>query len=394
MHMNRYNSQVLGIAPLIAVLTGGIATANEGPDPFAAWWGGLLDHAVLYENKENPVIQKLAFTGRAQWDFVMIDGDGTPAVGFNDSDLDYQDFNTRRLRAGFKATLFNDFTAHIEGDFDPDVDSAYQRLTDAYIGWSRSDALEIKLGKQGVAFTLDGSTSSKELLTIDRNNLSNNLWFGTEYVPGLTVGGTAKGWFYNAGVFSQGEQDAEFGSFTAGSAWVGTVGYDFSKQLGSEEASLQLDYVYNEETPSNPTLFTNRSMGQLVSLNGRYHDGCFGVRADLSHGDGFLGQSDMWGFVLMPYVDLTDKLQLVARYTFMESDRNDGIRFNGRYDNAVINSRRGDQYQEAYLGLNYYLHGHKVKLQTGLQYVSMRDQANNGGAFDGWNLTTGIRFSW
>ncbi|WP_193211643.1 porin [Luteolibacter marinus] len=384
----------LGLAAVLLVQAGGNAVASNEADAFSDWWGGLLDLATLYENKDNPVIQKFAFTGRAQFDYVLIDGHGTPVAGFNDDDLDYEDFNTRRLRAGFKATLFHDFTAHVEADFDPDVDPAYQRLTDAYVGWKKSDALAIKVGKQSMGFTLDGATSSKELLTIERNNLSGNLWFTSEYAPGVSVGGTCDGWFYQVGVFSQGEADAEFGNFTSGSTWIGSVGYDFAGQLGVDEAALRFDYVYNEETPSRPELFVNRSLGQVVSLNARYHNGCYGVRADLAAGDGFLGQPDLWGFVVMPYVDLTDKLQLVARYTFVESDGNDGVRFNGRYDGAALNSRRGDQYQEGYLGMNYYLVGNNLKLQAGLQYLSMRDRANNGGAFDGWNLTTGLRISW
>ena len=59
-----------------------------------------------------------------------------------------------------------------------------------------------------------------------------------------------------------------------------------------------------------------------------------------------------------------------------------------------IESGRGDEYHEIYLGLNKYLYGHKLKWQTGIQYASMDDSANDGGQYDGWGITTGLRASW
>jgi phosphate-selective porin OprO/OprP len=364
--------------------------ATDSPD----FLKSLFDAAVLYKDSSNPYIQKLAFTGRAQFDYVLIDGEGSPSKsGVKDNDLDYDEFNTRRLRAGFKATLFKDFTAHIEADFDPDEDPFYQRLTDAYIGWEPCDEFGIKVGKQGMGFSLDGKTSSKELLTIDRGNLTNNLWFTNEYIPGVTIGGKKNGWHYTAGVFSQGEEDGEFGNFDAGTSWLASVGYDFSGMMGAKEATLALDYVYNEDTPSSPSLFTNRSFGNVVSLNFRYEKDAFGFRSDLSAGDGFGSQTSTWGMAVMPYYNFTDKLQAVFRYTFIESDGDNGVRF-ARYETEPLLGTKGDQYQEAYLGLNYYIYGHKLKVQTGLQYVSMRDGANDGGDFDGLAWTTGLRISW
>jgi phosphate-selective porin OprO/OprP len=368
------------------------AARSEEADAFKSLMDDAWDKVVLYKNPDNPYIQKLAFTGRAQVDFATIEGEGDPAAGVTDKNLSYDYGGWRRLRGGLKATVFNDFTLHAEADFNPDEAPVYQKLTDVYIGWKPCEAFEIKAGKQGMGFTLDGTTSSKELITIDRNNLSNNLWFTNEYAPGVTVSGKIDKWAYTAGVFSQGEEDGEFGNFDAGTSWLASLGYDLSGFTGAKESIVALNYVFNEETPSNPSLFTNRSLGNILSLNYRYEKDAFGFRGDISYGDGFLGQSDMWGFVLMPYYNINDKLQAVFRYTFIESDSNNGVRF-ARYESEAVGNR-GDQYQEAYLGLNYFIYGHKLKLQTGLQYVSMRDKADDGGAFDGLAWTTGIRLSW
>ncbi len=388
-----------GIVTLLSLSITGAACAGTpqatapSPDAFKSLCDDVWGSAVLYKSSSNPYIQKIAFTGRAQFDYAWLNGDGVQSPGPAESDVKFHDLNTRRLRAGIKAQFLNDFTAHAEAEFQPEDAPLYQRITDAYIGWSPCDEFGIKVGKQGMGFTLDGKTSSKELLTIDRSNLSNNLWFTNEYIPGVTFSGTIGKWSYNTGVFSQGEEDKEFGDFDGGTSWLASVGYDLSSELGADEAVLALDYVYNEDTPTSPALFTNRTLEHVVSLNFLMEKDDFGFRGDVSTGSGYANQADVWGFTLMPYYNFTDKLQGVFRYTYLHSNDDNGVRF-ARYESNPMSGARGDEYQEAYLGLNYYLYGHKLKLQTGLQYVTMNDDANDGGEFDGLAWTTGLRISW
>ncbi|MES2476593.1 MAG: porin [Verrucomicrobiota bacterium] len=353
----------------------------------------IFDAATLYDNKDNPYLQKLAFTGRAQFDYAHSDGEGMLPGGPSDESLDYDDFNTRRLRAGFKATLFEDFTLHAEADFQPEEDPVYQRLTDVYVGWKHSDAFNVKLGKQGVGFTLDGSTSSKELLTIDRNNLSNNLWFTSEYMPGVSFSGKIDNWVYTTGVFSQGGEDQEFGDFDAGATFLATIGYDFAKCLGSDEALLTFNYVYNNPDDSGTSLFSNRSLENIGSLNFSYLKDSFGFRTDLSAAEGYASQPNLWGFVAMPFYNFNDKLQGVMRYTLVDSDGDNGVRYSN-YESSLMLGSKGDFYQEIYTGLNYYIYGQKLKLQAGLAYLDMQDDANDGGEFSGLSFQTGLRISW
>ena len=90
--------------------------------------------------------------------------------------------------------------------------------------------------------------------------------------------------------------------------------------------------------------------------------------------------------------DLTDAVQLVGRYTYVDSDDLNGVRF-ARYESELVDGR-GDEYCEISLGMNYYLYGDKLKLQSGLQYASMNDRAGDAGAYSGWAWTTGFRISW
>jgi phosphate-selective porin OprO/OprP len=170
---------------------------------------------------------------------------------------------------------------------------------------------------------------------------------------------------------------------------LGVLGYDFAQTLGVKEALLTGNYVYQNPDPDNT--FT-RQFEHVGSINFRFEDTTWGARADLSAANGYLGQSNMWAFQGMPFVNVTSKFQLVGRYTFIKSDGPNGIRL-ATYESRVA-SGRGDEYNELYVGANYYFYGHRLKLQTGVQFADMNDRTNSGGAYSGVAWTTGLRVGW
>jgi phosphate-selective porin OprO/OprP len=245
------------------------------------------------------------------------------------------------------------------------------------------------VGKQSVPFTQEGATSSKELITIDRSNLVNNIWFTQEYMPGISVSGRAAPWVYRGGIYSSGAMNREFGRFNGDMFTFGLVGYDFAKKLGVREAVLTGNYLYQHPDVNNT--FTKR-FEHIASLHFKLEEPRWGLRTDLSKTAGYLGQSDLWAVMLMPYFNATDKLQFVTRYTMVDSDALNGISLN-TYENRVVTAR-GDRYTESYLGVNYFFYGHRLKVQSGVQFADMRDRANDGGAYHGTSWTTGLRIGW
>lgn len=361
---------------LIAGFVSTSASAQEGRPDFDRLWSKVVFHTAGDEAK----VQSVVFTGRFQIDQAYVDSG-------ND---EFSDTNLRRHRMGVKVQFLRNFTFHSEAEYDPqDGEPVYQRLTDTYFAWSPSDALELTVGKHGVGFTMDGQTSSKELITIDRSNLTNNIWFTQEYIPGVRAAGETEKLVYNFGVYSSGEADRGFGDSNGGEFVLATIGHDFASKLGANEALLRLNYVDNE--PDIRNTFT-RSLEKIASLNFSYERDRWGVRSDLSTAKGYLGQSDISGLMVMPFMNLNENVQLVARYTYLDSDDPNGVRF-ARYERE-ISGGRGDEYSELYLGMNYYIYGHKLKLQTGLQYADMNDRAADGGAYTGWSWTSGFRISW
>ena len=353
------------------------AQSNSGGSTYDTVWRRFTE---WYVDDSNPVVQKVLFSGRFHHEFATVGAD----------EGDHDEWNVRRIRFGPRVTLFRTFTFHSEIDLNPqEADPLYLRLTDLYLQWSRNGRFALTVGKQSVPFTMDGATSSKEVLTIDRNNLTNNIWFTNEYIPGVSVSGTRAPWTYRAGVYSAGEANRELGEFNGGVFTLGVLGYDFAKSLGVNQALLTGNYVY--QNPDARNTFTQR-LEHVVSVNFKLDAGRWGVRTDVSTGVGYLRQSDLWGVMAMPFANITDKLQFVGRYTFLNSQDPDGVRL-ATYEKRVV-SARGDRYNELYLGANYFFYGHKLKLQTGAKFAGMNDRADDGGAYSGVSWTTGLRVSW
>jgi phosphate-selective porin OprO/OprP len=78
----------------------------------------------------------------------------------------------------------------------------------------------------------------------------------------------------------------------------------------------------------------------------------------------------------------------VGRYTFLHSFDNGGIRFS-RYESR-IGSSRGDEYDEIFMGFNWFIYGHELKLQSGFKYTWMQAAQD----YRGWGWTTGLRIAW
>ncbi len=373
-------AQSTGSLPALAPSPAAAAQTAGSTDTRSRFDKIWQEFTTIYDNRTNPVVQRVLFSGRFQHEFAAISAD----------EGDHDEWNTRRFRMGPRITLFRTITLHGEVELNPqESDPLYVRLTDMYVQWTKSPRLSVTVGKHSMPFTMDGATSSKELLAIDRGSLSNNMWFPYEYIPGVSVSGKASPWTYRFGIYSGGAATREFGKFDGGVATLAVVGYDFADALGVKEALLAANYVH--QTADRDNTFT-RQLEDVVSVNLKVEADRWGWRSDLSTAKGYLGQQNVWGLMTMPYYNVTDKLQAIGRYTFLDSAGPNGVRL-ATYENTVVGGR-GDRYQELYLGGNYFIYGHKLKLQTGLQFADMNDRANDGGAYSGVAWTSGLRVSW
>jgi phosphate-selective porin OprO/OprP len=382
---NRRVTAVLCAAVLLTASTGAAQTGQarsasqeaEAPSVYDDIWSAFTE---LYKDDSNRFVQEVRFTGRFHHDFAVLDAE----------EGDHRESNVRRLRVGPRITLFEDWLFHAELDINPqERDPFYVRFTDLYLEWSPSDMLAVTIGKQSAPFTLEGATSSRELLTVDRSSLANNIWFPQEYMPGLTVSGEHGPWLYRGGIYSAGAENRELGVFNGGAFFLGGIGYDFANRLGVRRAQLVGDYVYQQ--PDEDNTFT-RSLEHIASINFSLDEAAWGLRADLSLASGYFGQSDLAAVMVMPFYNITQTLQLVGRYTLVTSDEQNGVRL-ATYESRIADGR-GNRYDEAYAGVNYYFYGHRLKVQSGLHNAAKDDRANDGGAYSGVGWVTGIRVGW
>ncbi len=357
------------LAAAVSLFSVGIFSQDSG---FENAWS-LAD---LYENERGDYLK---LSGRLHAD----------AAAFDASQGDYNELRWRRFRFGFKGK-YGATTMGLEGNFDfnDELGDSYGRLTDAYLSWNLAPDTKLIILKHSAGFTLDGHTSSKKLLTPQRNNVTNNLWFTAEYFSGLSIKGKmAQGWSYTAAIFASDGHD-EIGFSDARYFTLFSVG----KFLGStglwQEGELTLDFVYNDVHEEGNT----RDFSQVLSLSSKFSVGDWHLWSDLTLGQGGLGQSDIWGLALMPYYQQSDAVQWVMRYTYLDSDDDNGLRL-GRYENEIVKGR-GNRYHEYYGGVNYLFHSHKFKLQLGAQYTDMADSARDGGAYEGWGATLALRVYW
>ena len=141
--MSKFTLGTIGVTLVSLTLAapGGTLAVDKKPVPVAAPEESAFDKiwslATLYKNKENPVIQKLAFTGRYHGQYGWLDSDQG----------DYDEWENRRFRLGLNAQLFQDFELKAEmfGDLNSGGDF-YEGFTEVFLAWKPDDAFNLTLG--------------------------------------------------------------------------------------------------------------------------------------------------------------------------------------------------------------------------------------------------------
>ena len=228
---SNYKSKA-AIAILFTIIFAGSVMGQDGEE---STYDNIWNRVVFYDDSDNNALRKFAFTGRLQGDYYNFDDSG----GGSESD-----FNWRRFRVGFKASLFNGLAIHSEADMDlNNPDSLYKKLTDTNLAWTSPSGMKIKVGRQSAPFTLDVSTSSKKLYTLERSKVAGNLGFSREYFPGITFSGKRDNWEYLAGLFSS-DHGPEFDeAFHYGRFALFSAGYNFKEKLKLDNALIRVDYA-------------------------------------------------------------------------------------------------------------------------------------------------------
>ena len=376
------------------------ASSSQNP-PAASAFDDLWRHAILYQNQDNPILQEFALQGRFHVQYAV----GSAEQGnFTSGDLQklgtetWGNAEVRRWYMGFRSMLFHDLKLQGQAVINPDWGPVYNSIFDLYATWGVNDQVQISAGKVEVRFTKEYEVSSKEIVTLERSLLINQL--STGQITGAWVNGknVAGSWNYELGIYAADVQE-ELTEFQSGAVILAKIGFDLKTPTGLEKAGVGLHWMHSTQ----PGVAGAKKYDDNLALTGEIKQGRWAATSDLIYASGKNDLSatdvpDVWGISIIPTCNITDQLLLVTRYQWVRSDQNNGITLQNRYDRLaselVSQSGKaiaGNQYQAGYLGLNYYIHGQKLKLMTGIEYAKMQDNANDGGEYNGWTWTSGLR---
>jgi hypothetical protein len=348
--------------------------------------------------------KSLAISGRIQTQYFSFD---------NDNIADSSGFIMRRIYLGAKAKIGADWTADFNYNFaDGEVDKAILQWGGDVLG---QDAT-IDIGFRKVNFGMEETTSSASLKSIERSPVTRF------FVEGDFSGGAAGNdrdlgaGSRRIGVFANFNDDARSGKTTglyygfaltnperqAGdlgtrrgatnnvpALWA-DAGFAYKNDSVKGKFGVALSHIREGvafDAPGADATLTGLSIYNDISF-GKFNLAAEFMTADLKDGaidnvSGLPTDSNPYGFWIQPSFMATDKLELVARYSFLDGDDR-GLRLRDlvrRSDGTIT----GDELTEYYFGMNYYFVGNSVKLQLG--YI-IGEVEIDGGASE---KTKGIR---
>jgi phosphate-selective porin OprO/OprP len=326
---------------------------------FEEIWRGV---EVLGDRREQdfPFVK---FRGRYHGQAFTVNGDGDDEDGWEH----------RRFRLGmdvlFSEKLEFAFDLNMATDSEDDVVDNFDFIA---INYAINPNTAISFGKlRRNPLTREDSISSNRILTIERSLLTSRYFI--DNVGGIFAVHADDRWAFGGGVLlGNTEEDLALPTFDGSKLFKGNI----AKQL-TPITEIRLDYLHNPGDPDNNEVEPFRN---VFSLSSYTRSGRWGLITDMIYAHALPeARGDLYGFVVLPHYMLTQRLQLVGRYTWSGSNEADGIRLLNRYERRAVPEgfEFGDRHQALYAGLNYYFFGHKLKLMAGLEYTDFESVNGN-----------------
>jgi phosphate-selective porin OprO and OprP len=333
-----------------------------------------LDNAGrLHFDDDHPIMQEWWFLGRYHGQYYTADGDNAQL----------NDWENRRFRIGSQARFFDKLTLHAQMVSGFDMEPFYNGFTELWSQWAFDERFALTLGQQKHRFTHDRNVSSRYINTLERSLLVN--MFNADYTPAVTASGRADKLSYYTGIFSNATGPDIWNAFTefnSGYSLLATSILDVNSIWNLDEAFCSLSYLYSDanSNATNLNRFRDGISAALILTSGPgslISEAVVGLRSE---------EGDAVGINIQPGYFLTEKLQLATRYQLAISDRDNGLLAQRRYERNV-GVMTGELYQAGYLGFNYYIAGHRIKVMNGIEYANLDGQ-------DVWTASIALRVFW
>jgi len=121
--------------------------------------------------------------------------------------------------------------------------------------------------------------------------------------------------------------------------------------------------------------------------------GKVGLVTQIGYMDGIASKGEIWEALVMPTYDITEKLQVMGRYTYGHGSNPNSISIINRQE-STIGGFTGDKENTGYLGLNYFVCGYHAHLMAGIQYTDLTGGSGPKAGYSGWTTLVGFRVYW
>lgn len=328
--------------------------------------------------------KSLAISGRIQTQYFSFS---------NDNIENSTGFIMRRIYLGAKAKVGNDWIADFNYNFaDNEVDKAFLQWGGDVLGQETA----IDIGFRKVNFGFEETTSSASLKAIERSPATRFFVEGdfAAGAPGndrelgaasrrigvfanfndTARSGKESGFYYGFAVTNPERQGPTLGDRRGATnnlpAFWADAGYSYKTDSVKGKFGAAVSYIREGaafDAPVTDASLTGFSIYNDITI-GKFNLAAEFLTADLKDGavdnvTGLPTDSNPYGYWIQPSYMLTDKVELVARYSFVDGDGR-GLRLRDlvrRSDGTIT----GDELTEYYFGANYYFVGNSVKLQLG-----------------------------
>lgn len=325
----------------------------------------------VYKNDKNDVLQEFWLLGRYQGQYHWTEAN----VGESDF------YETRRFRLGAQAKMLQKLTLHAQMVSGSNIDPFYNGFTELWVQWAFSKEIALTIGQQKNRFTHDRNVSSRYLNYLERAMLTN--MFAIDYTPAITLQGVVDKLTYYTGFFTNAtgrDMGESFTDFDSGYSYIAQVYYDWGKHWAFDDVTFYGSYIHSDynDNATNMDYFDNGVSSAIIA-----HVGKFAVIAEVTTGLGN-ENGNATGLNFQPSYFLNRQWQIVSRYQLAGSNGEQGLKPQKRYE-AASGFEPGELYQAGYLGLNYYIAKHRLKLMQGLEYSNMSGQ-------EAWTTSLMVRF--
>ena len=378
----------------------------------------LKNFGKFYENQDGEVVQSAKLFLSYQHQIGYLDGSDSSGKDFSD---DFEEF--RRFWMGLSGQFGTYWKFKVVSQLSNDRHNYPASKGGSYRQWGHEtfraanitfnadqfwdfesiDSMEIGYGRRTGRMADEWQRSSTMINCLERSSFSNKLWLYDK-----EKGNPMATWVkwkagrntFDTAIFS-GTYDDYIGGWNDSKVYYASWLGDFSDTSSYELHEYWLSYYKQDGTLKEDQLAGGNEWA--FSFVNRIGEGDWSLHSTLAFGNNGAQtntnrEGAFGGIVLMPMYWLKeDKIKLVGRYLYQQSDQIEGLKLNSRYvpladtrDSSIdLNSGRGDEHHALYIGINYYLCGENLKLISGIQH----DDLSSAGStqFRGWTVGSSFR---